>query len=299
MTKPAIAFSFAALVFTACGHSPASDAGTQDSGAPGGGDSGFDDAGNDAGPLDAGAVDAGPPDAGPPDGGADLDLDGLADAYENRLAAEYLPYLAVHPADGCKLGGIVFRARKHPLNPALVYVLYDHLFQTDCGLTAHPGDNEAFGVTINPAKPAPAGITAMKAISHQGTACEKTTRCGTCNGLAACELGTYSAGARPLVFSSKDKHGTYVSSSTCNNILSCLDVCAAAELPGVPLLNVGEPGAHLVQNLTTQGFIKADAGWTEASLYDYDPWDPATDFGSAGLVSGDSVDPAFESEACP
>ncbi|MHB8875844.1 MAG: hypothetical protein ACYC8T_19320 [Myxococcaceae bacterium] len=65
-------------------------------------------------------------------------------------------------------------------------VTYDHLFQTDCGLNGHPGDNEAFGVTINPAKPAPAGITALKAISHQGTACEKVTRCGTCNGLAAC-----------------------------------------------------------------------------------------------------------------
>src|SRR5690242_19881289 len=64
----------------------------------------------------------------------DQDGDGLDDAYEAMIAAKYLPYLSVDPADGCPLGGIVYRVHPHPANAALIHVVYDFLYQKDCGL---------------------------------------------------------------------------------------------------------------------------------------------------------------------
>ncbi len=291
-----------ALVLVACGTRPAPplpDASFEDAGVDagfdaaldGGFDSGFD-GGFDAG-LDAGAT----ADAGAPDSGAalvDLDRDGLDDALEARLAVEYLPSLSQHPSEDCPLGGIIFRARPHPQNPALVLIVYSHLYERDCGIGSHVGDNEAFGVTVNPAKPAPAGITALKAIAHQNTVCQKVTACGTCAGLGACEAAD---GGRPRLYASRNKHGKYAQKSSCQVLSVCTDDCAAGEQLGVPLLNVGEPNAHLVEDLTDGGFISSDAGWTRAELFHFDPWGPS-DFGGAGAPSGDLVDPAFETPAC-
>ncbi len=57
-------------------------------------------------------------------------------------------------------------------------------------------------------------------------------------------------------------------------------------------MNAGEPGKPLVNDLTTDGFINAAEGWTEPSLMSYDPWS-GQDFGTAGNVADDLVDPAF------
>lgn len=159
--------------------------------------------------------------------GPDLDHDGLADAYEAFLAEKYLPILALHPDDKCTLGGIVYRLRPHPQNPNLIHVVYDHLYQTDCGLTGHVGDDEVFSMTVNPAKPASEGVTYLKAISHQATLCQKITECGACNQAAACDTGDDAGVARPVVYASKDKHGTYVSLTGCNQ-WTCFDQCATA-----------------------------------------------------------------------
>ena len=91
----------------------------------------------------------------------DLDRDGLDDAWENAIARAYLPILAGHPQDACPLDGFVYRIHKHPQDPALIHIIYDHLYQDDCGLGGHVGDDEVFAITVNPAKPAPLGITAM------------------------------------------------------------------------------------------------------------------------------------------
>ena len=231
-------------------------------------------------------------------GFVDLDLDGLDDAWENQLARDYLPVLAVDPSDACALGGLAFRVFKHPTNPALVSIIYDHLFENDCGLTAHVGDNEAFGITVNPAKPAPQGITALKAISHQNTACQKITECGTCGSLTPCGLQP-DGGLRPLIFSSKNKHGGYASLAVCNNVLSCLDACVVSEKTGVPMVNVGEPDAHFNENLSTDGgFINAANGWTKTELFNINPWDLVKKFGNAGSVGEDFIDPAFVASAC-
>jgi hypothetical protein len=231
---------------------------------------------------------------------ADADGDGLDDAVEAQIAESYLPYLGVTEDDGCPLGGIVYRVRPHPTNAALILIVYDHLFQKDCGLTGHVGDNEAFGITVDPKKPPPAGILSMRAIGHQNTLCEKVTECGVCPGEAACDTAQYKGAAWPVVYSSKDKHAGYVQMDQCSLFTSCFDSCSLPATPATPpMVNAGEPNAHLTEDLTDDGFITAANGWTEMSLFHYNPWDPTTDFGSAGNVADDLVDPAFEPPACP
>ena len=293
----------ASFVMCSCGSTqPIVDAGDEvedsgvivvDSGAPDAG--GVIDAGTpDAGSVDSGSVDAGVEDAGVDAGttSVDLDGDGLDDAHEARLAQDYLPVLGVHPQDGCPLGGIVYRARRHPLDPTLVFIVYVHLFERDCGLTSHVGDNEVFSVTINPATPAPAGLTALRAISHQNTICQKVSTCGTCGGTSACETQN----GRPIVYFSKDKHGGYTSLSA-GNQLTCLDQCVVGNRLGVPLVNAGEPNAHLTEDLTDAGFITAANGWTQASVMHFNPWG-TPDFGGAGNVADDLTDTAFDTPAC-
>jgi hypothetical protein len=47
------------------------------------------------------------------------------------------------------------------------------------------------------------------------------------------------------------------------------------------------------------GFLTGANGWTEPTLLHFNPWDPAKNFGGAGNVAGDLVDPAFVPPACP
>ena len=224
----------------------------------------------------------------------DNDGDGLDDAYETQLATAYLPFLSLDPDDGCSRSGLVVRVRKHPADATKIAIVYDHLFETDCGLNGHTGDNEAFGVVIDPAKPAPDGILAIRTASHQNTACERITECTTCanDSRKACDRQA----GRPVLYASKGKHGQYT--SKCSTFGTCFDTCTLAAAPHVPpIVNVGEPGKPLVTNLTTHGFINAANGWTKAELMNVDPW-AAGDFGSAGNVADDLVDATFVPASC-
>ncbi|MFO0553598.1 MAG: hypothetical protein U0271_34770 [Polyangiaceae bacterium] len=231
--------------------------------------------------------------AGGAGGGApvDLDQDGLADVDEATWAEAYRPFLSLHPDDGCDLGGIVYRVHPHPDDPTKLHIVYDHLFEEDCGFGGHVGDNEAFGVTVDPTLPAPEGIVSIVAIGHQGTLCEQVSRCGACGGLDACETATVNGVTLPIVYSSKDKHASYVNGC---GALNCFDSCAlSSKSDHPPMVNAGEPDAPLVSNLSTQGFINAQSGWTQMELFDIDPWDANVDFGGAGNIAGDLVDSAF------
>lgn len=225
----------------------------------------------------------------------DVDGDGLGDQAEMALAIAYRPFLSLHPDDGCPLGGIVLRVRPHPDDPALVHIIYDHLFETDCGTTGHVGDDEVFAVTIDPAEPPPAGIRAIRAIAHQNTPCQKVSECGACGDMDACRTVERAGQAWPVVYSSRDKHGSYVSGCQ----WSCFDSC---EIAGTgddpPMVNAGEPDGHLIDDLTAAGLITDEAGWSAPSLFGVDPWDPDHDFGSAGNIAGDLTDPAFETPSC-
>lgn len=244
---------------------------------------------------DAGAGPDAPPDAPP---FVDRDGDGLDDAHELAIATDYLPFVSLDPGDGCARSGLVVRVRKHPADPAKLLVVYDQLFETDCGAGGHVGDNEVFAAAIDPAVPPPAGILAIKTASHQGTLCERITECSTCGGAdprRACDL----AQGRPVLYASKDKHGQYATKAQCSLFGTCFDSCALAPEPHrPPIVNAGEPGLALISNLTTDGFINAANGWTEAALMNVDPWGPG-DFGGAGNIAEDLVDPLFAPAPCP
>jgi hypothetical protein len=235
------------------------------------------------------------------DGASDVDEDGdgIPDAREAEWASAYLPLLSIHPSDGCKTHGILYRLSPHPKDAKKMMMRVVVLFDEDCGANGHAGDDEVFGVVFDPQKPAPAGILAVRAISHQGTPCERTTTCGSCRGLSACSTATKDGAAYPVVYPSKDKHGLYVDKGTCSTSFVCdFGGCSlATSPPASPMVNAGEPGKPLVTNLTTEGFVTAANGWTKQELMNFDPWKPG-DFGGAGDVSNDLVDDAFVVD-CP
>lgn len=225
----------------------------------------------------------------------DDDHDGVPDAVEAAAARAYLPFLSTHPDDACPLSGIVYRARPHPEDAALLHVVYSRLYQQDCGLGGHVGDNEAFGATIDVTRAPPAGLVALRAVSHQGTLCERTTDCGTCEGLNPCSAAP---DGRPVLFASKDKHAGAVDLGAGCGLLSCFDSCELSdESSELALLNVGEPDAPLVRDLTAEGFVREEEGWSDAAVLHYDPWSDA-DFGTAGVVAGDLIDDAFLTPNC-
>jgi hypothetical protein len=232
----------------------------------------------------------------------DDDLDGLDDAFELDIATRYLPFIALDPDDGCTRSGLLVRVRPHPQDATKLLVLYDHLFETDCGLNGHTGDNEAFGVAIDPAIPPPGGILAIKTASHQSTLCERVTECvhaTTCanDPRAACDLAMHDGALVPVLYASKDKHGQYARKSSCG-FGTCFDQCSSNPAPHrPPIVNAGEPGHPLTSDLTANGFITAANGWTKAELMNVDPWGEI-DFGSAGNIAGDLVDSTFEAAPC-
>ncbi len=232
--------------------------------------------------------------------GADADGDGLSDTLEAKVAAEYLPFFSVHPGDKCNTHGLLYRIAPHPNEPKRVMIWIVALFDKDCGANGHAGDDETFGVVIDPSQPAPAGILAVRAISHQNTPCQRITTCGSCAGMNACSTGDRAGAKIPVVYASKDKHGTYSVLGTCSDLICDFGGCALAPTPSnAPAVNAGEPNKPLVKNLTTEGFVTTANGWKEPTLMNFDPWKPG-DFGKAGDVSKDLVDPAFviDTTAC-
>jgi hypothetical protein len=232
----------------------------------------------------------------------DNDHDGLDDAREQQLAEQYLPYVSLDPDDGCPRSGMVARVRKHPADPTKILIVYSHLFENDCGLSGHVGDNEAFGIAIDPAVPAPGGILAIKTASHQNTPCERDTECSTCAGDSrpACDRQIDAGAEWPVLYASKDKHGQYAMLGTCTLLDTCFDQCVLDEQRSrPPVVNVGEPTAALVHDLTAEGFITATNGWTASELMNVDPWDGGHDFGGAGNIADDLQDTAFVPAVCP
>jgi hypothetical protein len=312
MRAHAIAVGLSVVVaLAACSSDDDPDPGASQSSSSGSGASAASSgAGADGGASVASSAQAGGAGGGASTGGAgggggdtpsvDLDGDGLDDGDEAALAAAYLPYLSVDPEDGCALGGIVYRIYPHPDDAAMLHVIYDHLFETDCGLGGHVGDNEVFAITVDPGKPAPEGIVAMRGISHQATLCEVESNCGTCDGLEPCESKDVGGKPVPVVYSSKDKHATYVRAESCSSFTICFDTCTLADAPATPVMvNAGEPGMPLTNDLTAAGLITEQNGWTERALFGFDPWDAALEFGGAGVVADDLVDPAFVTPVCP
>src|SRR5947207_3208923 len=58
----------------------------------------------------------------------DADGDGLDDADERAWADEYFPFYAIHPSDGCKTHGVVYRLSPHPADASKLAITYDVLY---------------------------------------------------------------------------------------------------------------------------------------------------------------------------
>jgi len=260
-------------------------------GAPAGGNAGSSgNAGSDAGGT-AGDSGAAGGDAGTP---VDADGDGLDDATERAVAESYYPYYSIAPADKCPLHGVLFRATPHPEDSSKIALWYVVLFEKDCGTGGHVGDDEVFGALVDPKLPAPAGLLALRAISHQGTLCEQKTTCGTVPGCSPCASANKNGKPTFIVFPSVNKHGNYVDEGKCDLSIVCdFGGCTLNPNPDTPPFeNAGEPGKPLTNDLTASGFITSANGWSEATLMGFDPWG-SVDFGGAGSVADDLVDPAF------
>jgi hypothetical protein len=241
-------------------------------------------------------------DTGAPSGG-DQDGDGIDDALEATYAETYMPYVSVHPNDGCKTHGLLYRVSPHPTEPKRVMMWVDVLYNDDCGLASgHIGDDEEFSVVIDPSRPPPEGILAVRGISHEGTPCEHKTTCGRCSGMTACSTTQVAGQPIPVDYPSKDKHGNYVDMGTCSTSMLCdFGGCALTPTPDTTLrINAGEPNHPLVHDLTAAGLVTSANGWTHPELMNFDPWKPGI-FGGAGDISKDLVDTSYviDTTKCP
>ena len=226
----------------------------------------------------------------------DGDGDGIDDATELALARDYFPYFSMDPREDCSRHGVLFRLSPHPRDPAKLAIWYVVLYERDCGLRglgSHVGDDEVFGEVIDPTVPAPAGILAVRAISHQGTTCERVSTCGSLPKCEPCDTAVRANRLYPVVYSSFHKHGNYASLATCSAWLCDFHGCGLASSPDEPtFVNAGEPDRPLVRDLTAGGLVTPATGWSEQSLMHFDPWSERN-FGGAGNVTDDLEDESF------
>ena len=225
----------------------------------------------------------------------DRDGDGLLDADEDRYASAYLPYLSVAPDDACPTSGLVVRVS--PIAPApLVALRYVWLFDRSCTLVDAVGDGGSFVVVIDPRQPPPAGLVSMRAIARRDTGCQRISTCGQCAGQLTCAtLGA----ALPGVWAGRDRHALFVDRpSFCTQTPPCQVLCADAPSPTLPpIVNLGEPEAALVRDLTDGGFIRTELGWQSSALLHYDPWGDAP-FGALPSVKSMLTDSAIDPPVC-
>lgn len=240
-------------------------------------------------PFDAGVVDlAGQDHAVNP---ADRDGDGIDDGVEMQIALTYLPFLSLSPSDGCPVSGLAVRVTPASVSP-LVMVRYAWLFDRGCDATPVAGSGGSFSLVIDPIDGGAAGIVSLRAVGREGTGCQNLSTCGRCPGQLSCAT----LGGLPAVWAGVGSHALYVDRTlSCVQTSECAALCTdAARSAAPPIVNVGEPGAPLVGDLTTQGFITTANGWQSSALMHYDPWS-GQPFGViasvAEMLSGVEIDP--------
>jgi hypothetical protein len=227
-------------------------------------------------------------------GAVDEDEDGVPDQLEAEVAHGYFPFYSLAARDRCPLHGVVYRVSPHPTWPQLLLVRYDVLYERDCGLRGHPGDSELFSTLIDPSQPAPRGILAVRSVSHRGTACESVMTCGALPGCRPCTTALRYGMPYPIVFSSLNKHGSYLSEEVCRYSFFCdFGGCSRQSVADdPPMLNVGEPGRPLLEDLSTEGFIRTENGWHEPSLTGFNPWS-GRKFAGGGATAKALTDPIY------
>ncbi len=157
---------------------------------------------------------------------ADLDRDGLPDAFEQRLLERFAPqfYISAHDCDvepsefaaGERVPRATGRAgtlygfvAPHPNGEIEVH--YYHLWARDCGRGSHALDAEHVSALLRPTKAEYAEkywrAVAWSAAGHQGTVCD------TAHGARAHLLDAARQG--PTVWISHGKHASFLSQARC------------------------------------------------------------------------------------
>jgi hypothetical protein len=215
----------------------------------------------------------------------DDDGDGIDDDLEREVATLNFPRVLLAEGESCGAPhGVVYRVRRHPLNPKRLAITYIVLYGNDCGdLTGHVGDAESFAITVDlDAQPGAAATVGVEAWAHAGTACGSTSSCETAAASGACgEPASVTSPPEIVIYASRDKHANYLSRSTCSD--NCLDSCSPGERVWGPLVNVGEPDHPTVRDLTALGFVQSASGWANQLLH-FDPW------GTSELGGGGRLD---------
>jgi hypothetical protein len=224
---------------------------------------------------------------------ADRDGDGLDDDVEGQLAIRYLPFLSLAAGDDCPVSGLAVRVTPAATSP-FVMIRYAWLFDRECDNVAREGAGGSISLYVNPDLSAASGIIGMRAIAREGTGCQNISTCGQCLGQFTC--ASVQGGPMPAVWAGMDSHALYVDRvESCIQTNQCAATCTDASMSAAPpIVNVGEPGRPLINDLTTQGFITAANGWQSPTLMHYDPWS-GLPFGAIAAVSdlldGLAIDP--------
>jgi hypothetical protein len=98
----------------------------------------------------------------------------------------------------------------------------------------------------------------------------------------------------PAVWAGQNRHAIYVNRPvSCTQTLPCQVSCEDAAPAMPPIVDVGEPDAPTVHDLTDAGFIRPELGWMSPELQHYDPWGNAP-FGAlpplSTLLTGAKID---------
>lgn len=213
---------------------------------------------------------------------ADVDLDGLTDAWEDvaldllrplrRLdeAEKLVDDPAVVLADVGRVAPVGERVR------VFVMIGYSKDYGSCGGITGHNGDSERAVLDLQPdPSRGPGGVVVVGAYTaaHEGTVSDHgQVFTGDDLGTLVFAADTVTADPRWVVFPSADKHATYASVAICEGIspIPCIDEdcgpddvddpAAFDRLPQVA--NAGEEAAPRLTDLTALGFPGEDA-WAD------------------------------------
>lgn len=213
---------------------------------------------------------------------ADVDLDGLTDAWED-LALELLrPLRRFDEAESLIDDPAAVLADVGRVAPAgervRVFVMlgYSKDYGSCGGFTGHNGDSERVALDLQPdPSRGPGGVVVVGAYTaaHEGTVNDHgAVFVGDDLGALVFAADTLTADPRWVVFPSADKHATYASVSICEGVspIPCIDEDCAPDdvddpaayerLP--PFVNAGEEDAPRITDLGPLGFPGDDA-WAD------------------------------------
>lgn len=227
---------------------------------------------------------------------ADVDRDGLTDAWEDTVLAHFQPRLELDEqerglTDPSFRVGTAGRVVARHDDPSRVVVFYGFAFSEDygsCSFTDHHGDVERAVIELERTAGTNGDVRMIKAFTaaHEGDVTDASHLYEGDRLASELEFVSENGAPRWLLYTSRNKHGTYANKRTCESKkLPCVaDYCASSNKPNrndyrrLPrLLNAGEP-EH-----------PRDSGWSRFGYESADAWSTKP---FCGLASGGSCDSA-------